>query len=239
MDQFDKAPTKVLSPPALMSAPITQLGVLLEEYGLSGEDEQIILRRVQTADGRTRGFINDQPVSIGALKEVGESLLEVHGQHDGRGFLSAGAHRDMLDEFGGLEKKSAKTAALWRAWRDAEAAFESRRRENETALRERDYLQHVREHLGALAPQPGEESELAEQRAALMAAEKIADDLTAAANALDDGVDVKLSVSARNIERAAARVNASDGSLSKAQDHIANALNEAAEARQAIDRAIS
>ena len=78
---------------------------VLEENGLPAEEDQIILRRVQSADGRTRGFVNDQPVSVTLLRTVGETLLEIHGQHDGRGFLSASAHRSMLDEFAGLEKK--------------------------------------------------------------------------------------------------------------------------------------
>ncbi|VAV95240.1 DNA repair protein RecN, partial [hydrothermal vent metagenome] len=131
---------------------------LLDENGLAGEDGagedgQIILRRVQNADGRSRGFVNDQPVSISMLRDVGEALLEIHGQHDGRGFLSASAHRGMLDEFGGLQKKAAKISSLWRAWREAQSALEERRREQDAAAREAEYLRHVYDVLQKLGPQ--------------------------------------------------------------------------------------
>ncbi len=210
----------------------------LEENGLAGDDDQIILRRVVASDGRSRGFVNDQPVSIGALKAAGELLLEVHGQHDSRGFLAAPAHRGMLDAFGGLEKKAARLAGLWRAWREREAALEERRRRSEAAAREADYLRHVVKTLEDLDPRPDEEVDLAERRAALMAAEKIAEDLSAARNALDEGgVETKLSVALRGAERAAGRLAAPSPTLTAAAEHLESALNEAAEARDMMARA--
>ncbi len=212
---------------------------VLEAQGLAAEDDQIILRRVQNADGRSRGFVNDQPVSIGALREVGEALLEIHGQHDGRGFLSASAHRGMLDEFGGLRKAAGAVAALWRNWREKQAELDERRREREAAVREVEYLRHVLAALDKLDPQPDEEKALADRRAELMAAEKIAEDLIAAAAALDEGgVEAKLSVSMRNIERAASRVSSGHGALADAGERLESAAAETAEARAAIDRAI-
>jgi len=212
---------------------------LLEQNGLVTEDDQIILRRVLGADGRGRGFVNDQPVSIGMLRDVGETLLEIHGQHDGRGFLTTAAHRSMLDEFGGLEKKVRAVASLWRAWRACEEKLAEQRRERDATAREADYLRHVAETLEKLAPAPGEETTLAERRANLMASEKIAEDLNAAAAALDEGgVESKLSVSLRNIERAGARIKSDEGPLAMASERLDRALNETMEARAAIEQAM-
>ncbi|MEM9495629.1 MAG: DNA repair protein RecN [Pseudomonadota bacterium] len=213
---------------------------LLEENGLAGEDDQIILRRVQSADGRSRGFVNDQPVSISLLRRVGEALLEIHGQHDGRGFLSSAQHRGMLDEFAGLEKKAAEVAGAWRALRDVEEALAERRRERDATAREADYLRHIADELHALAPQENEEEELAARRAALMAAENVGEDLRAAAAALGQaGLEDRLSSSLHRLERAAAAFGAEENPLAPAIDKIASALSEAMEARAAVDDAAS
>ena len=211
----------------------------LEENGLDSGDDQIILRRVQSADGRGRGFVNDHPVSIGALREIGETLLEIHGQHDGRGFLTASAHRDMLDEFGGLQKKSEKVTGLWRDWRSAVEALDEKKRDRDATAREADYLRHVADILEKLDPQPDEEAALASRRAELMAAEKISDDLSAAAAALSDGdFDKKLSQSLRRIEHGAARLEGDNNPLATAAARLDSAVNELTEARAAIDEAM-
>lgn len=211
---------------------------VLEENSLDSGDDQIILRRVQGADGRGRAFINDQPVSIGMLRTVGEMLLEIHGQHDGRGFLTATAHRAMLDEFGGLTGKAEKLAKLWRIWRDCQDILETRRGERDAAMREADYLRHVAETLIQLDPQPDEEAELAARRAELMASEKIAEDLNAAAAALDaGGVDNKVSTSLRHLERGAGRIEENE-ILSAAIERLDGALNELTEARAYLDASI-
>ena len=213
---------------------------VLEDNGLDTGEDQVILRRVQGADGRGRGFVNDQPVSIGMLRTVGETLIEIHGQHDGRGFLTAPAHRGMLDEFGGLAKKADAARALWRDWRDAEETLEEKKRERDAAVREADYLRHVVDHLGKLDPQADEEAALAARRAELMASDKIADDLNAAAAAMGEGgFDSKLAAALRRIERAAAQMQGDDNPLAKLAARLDSALNEAAEARMALDDAIS
>lgn len=212
---------------------------VLEENGLDTGEDQVILRRVQTADGRGRGFVNDQPVSIAMLRAVGETLIEIHGQHDGRGFLTAPAHRGMLDEFGGLQKKAASLSGLWRRWRDAVEALEEKQREREANLREADYLRHVVKTLGKLDPQTDEEATLAQRRAELMASDKIAEDLNAAMTALGEGAfDAKLATALRRIERAAARLEDKDNPLTTAATRLDAALNEAAEARGALEAAI-
>jgi DNA repair protein RecN (Recombination protein N) len=212
---------------------------VLEENGLDTGEDQVILRRVQTADGRGRGFVNDQPVSVAMLKSVGETLIEIHGQHDGRGFLTASAHRGMLDEFGGLTKKAIALEALWRRWRDAEDALETKKRDRDAALREADYLRHVVKHLSKLDPQPDEEAALAMRRTELMASDKIAEDLNAAATAIGEGAfDSKLGVALRRIEKAAALLEEKNNPLAAAAERLHAALNEAAEARGAIEAAI-
>ncbi len=212
---------------------------LLEENALPADDDQIILRRVQGADGRSRGFVNDQPVSIALLRTIGETLLEIHGQHDGRGFLASAVHRSLLDEFGGIEKKAATVRRHWDKWRTIQRDLEERRREQDAVAREVDYLRHIVTQLEDLDPQTDEESDLAARRAALMAAEKISEDLNAATAAIDEGgIETKLSVALRNVERAGERLSAGGDVLKGAAAHLENALSEAGEASAAIARAI-
>jgi DNA repair protein RecN (Recombination protein N) len=149
---------------------------LLKANDIPAEDE-LILRRVQFADGRTRAFINDQPVSVQAMKELGAALVEIHGQHDERALVDAGTHRRLLDAFGALEADAAKVAALWQARREAQAAADAHRAEVERAKREGDWLRHAVDELGKLSPQAGEETALADRRTAMMQAEKVAEDL--------------------------------------------------------------
>jgi DNA repair protein RecN (Recombination protein N) len=105
---------------------------LLAEHGIAAEDE-LILRRVQFSDGRTRAFVNDQPVSVQALKALGQALVEIHGQHDDRALVDAATHRRLLDAFGGLEADAARVEASWRARRDEAETAEAHRAEVERA----------------------------------------------------------------------------------------------------------
>ena len=98
-------------------APAHPVRALLRESGIDA-DGDIILRRVQGRDGRSRAFVNDQPVSANLLREAGASLVEIHGQHDDRAMVEPRAHRTLLDAFAGLEREAAEVAAHHRAWRD-------------------------------------------------------------------------------------------------------------------------
>ncbi|MGH6944586.1 MAG: AAA family ATPase, partial [Geminicoccaceae bacterium] len=149
---------------------------LLAEQGLEAEDP-LVMRRVLGADGRSRAYLNDQPVSLGLLRQLGALLVEVHGQHEQQGLLDATTQRSLLDAFGQhgplLEALRAAHAA-WRAADDREAAIAS---EVERAATEESYLRHAFAELDELAPAPGEEAVLAETRARLMNREKLAQGL--------------------------------------------------------------
>jgi DNA repair protein RecN (Recombination protein N) len=201
---------------------------LLADNGLSGEDE-LILRRVQFADGRTRAFVNDQPVSVQALRALGAALVEIHGQHDERAFVEAATHRGLLDAYGGIEGDAAAVTSLWAQWRECEAAVQSHRADVDRASREAEWLRHAVEELGRLAPQPGEESALAERRAAMMQAEKVADDLRSTHDGLagPNSPVAPLAGAVRRLERRAAQAPTLVEPVTKAIDAALTALDEA------------
>ena len=152
---------------------------LLAENGIDAEGA-LILRRVQTADGKTRAFVNDQPCGVSLLKEIGALMVEIHGQHDDRALVAGAEHRRLLDAFGRLEPDADEVAARHRSLRDLEAEAAKLRAAVEASARDADYLRSSVEELEALSPEPGEETSLADRRQFLMRAEKIAGDLTEA-----------------------------------------------------------
>ena len=201
--------------------------VLLAANDIPAEDE-LILRRVQFADGRTRAFINDQPVSVQVMKELGTALVEIHGQHDERALVDAATHRRLLDAFGALEADAAKVAGLWEARREAQAAADAHRAEVERAKREGDWLRHAVEELGTLSPQAGEETALAERRTGMMQAEKVAEDLRDAHEVIagaNSSVPALAGV-VRRLERRAAQAPSLVEPAVKALDAALTALEE-------------
>ncbi|HDZ72185.1 MAG TPA: DNA repair protein RecN [Aurantimonas coralicida] len=154
------------------------LGVraLLDDNGFD-DDGDVILRRVQSADGRTRGFINDRPASVALMRQVGQALVEIHGQHDDRALVDPEAHRTLLDQYGGLEREAAAVAGAHAAWRSTEQELRAHRARVDAAAREADYIRAAVEELSDLAPIAGEEDELAERRQIMMRSEKIVTDV--------------------------------------------------------------
>src|SRR6187551_360645 len=148
------------------------------------DDGDIILRRVQTADGRTRVFVNDQPSSVSLMRDIGRALVEIHGQHDERAMVEPAAHRQLLDAFGGHVGAADGVAESWKRWRGADQDLARHRAKVEAAAREAEYLRASATELSRLDPQPGEETELSEKRAAMMRAEKIASDISDAQEVL-------------------------------------------------------
>ncbi len=130
---------------------------ILAANDIAAEDE-LILRRVQFSDGRTRAFVNDQPVSVQVMRQLGSVLVEIHGQHDDRALVDAATHRSLLDAFGALEADAARVSAPWDARRAAQEAADNHRAEVERAQRESDWLRHAVDELDKLKPEPGEET---------------------------------------------------------------------------------
>ncbi len=178
---------------------------LLAENGIAAEDA-LILRRVQGADGRSRAFINDTSVSVQLLRQVGQALVEIHGQHDDRALIDPSGHRDLVDAFGGLSAEAARVAEAYDTWQQAEA--ERARHDSEIAASRAnaDYLSHALEELSQLKPERGEEEALASRRQLMMNAEKIAAELAEALDALQgEGTGgARLAAALRRIERQAA-----------------------------------
>jgi DNA repair protein RecN (Recombination protein N) len=209
----------------------------LKAGGLDAEGD-LILRRVQGADGRSRAFVNDQPVSVALLRQVGALLVEIHGQHDDRALVDANAHRALLDAFAGLEADVAAVAAAHAAWRRAVAAVAALRGRIESATAEAAYLRAAADELAALAPQPDEETALAARRAAMMRAERIAGDVAEAHETVAGAASPMpaLASLARRLERKRAEAG---GMLDPAIAAIDRALAALQEAEGALDAAIA
>lgn len=192
-------------------------------------DGDLILRRVQMADGRTRALVNDQPVSVQTLRAIGAALVEIHGQHDERALVDPATHRILLDGAGGCEPLARATALAHRAWREAKAALASQQARVETARKEADFLRHAAEELGKLAPQPGEEATLAERRATMMQAEKVVSELNEAYDAIAGQAAPGPFISAvlRRLERRAEQAPALVDPSVRALDAVLIAIDEA------------
>lgn len=223
--------TAILEPP-----PGHPVRAALAENGFS-VDGPILLRRQLTQDGRGRAHLNDQPASAALLRQIGESLIEIHGQHDDRGLLNPASHRDCVDAHGGLAGQVAAVALGFHAWRKAQSDAHSYRQQVADAQREQAFLAHAVQELATLAPQEGEETQLADQRAFLMAAEKISADLTEAADALSgqQGIDAKLNLALRRLARAKQHAQ---GRLDGAIAALERAAVETNEARLAVEAAV-
>ena len=191
--------------------------------------DELILRRVQLSDGRTRAFVNDQPVSVQVLKSLGTALVEIHGQHDERALVDVATHRMLLDAYGGLETDVAETGRAWSDWRAAVEAFDAHRARVEQASREADWLRHAVEELKTLAPTSGEETALAARRTAMMQAEKVAGDLRDAHDAVAGTRSAvpMLASAVRRLERRAAQAPALVEPAVKSLDAALHAIEDA------------
>jgi len=200
----------------------------LKEQGIEADDD-LILRRIQSIDGKTRAFVNDQPVSVQTLRSLGAALVEIHGQHDDRALVDAATHRALLDAYAGLEDDAADVARLYEARREAAEAVETHRADVERAEREADYLRHAVAELKKLAPEAGEETTLAERRAAMMQAEKIAGDLQDAYEAVTGNASPVPSFASaiRRLERRSAQAPGLADPAVKALDTALSAIEEA------------
>lgn len=201
------------------------------------EDGDVILRRVQAGDGRTRVFINDQPASVALMREIGRALVEIHGQHDERALVDTAMHRELLDAFGGLSERVNEVREAWRVWRETEQLLAGHRAKVEDAEREADFLRASLEELNKLDPQPGEEETLAEARAGMMRAEKMAADISDALEVLSGNASPvpQLASLLRRLQRKAPQAG---GLLDEILDSLDAALVSLDAAQSAVEEAM-
>lgn len=201
---------------------------VLAEAGLPVTDE-LILRRINAQDGRKTAWVNDRRCSGDVLRQLSETLVELHGQHDDRGLLDPKGHRLILDEFAGLDPAKEKTRAAWSA--KGKAAKELKAAEGAmAAIRdEEEFLRHAVAELDALAPLPGEEAQLDVQRRVMQGAEKIRSDVIRAHEILgNQGAEAAMAEALRWL----------DGAASKAEGRLENSMGALGRAMVELDEAI-
>ena len=207
---------------------------VLREQGIEPEyDEALIVRRTLKSDGGSRAFVGGASVPAGLLRDIGSLAVEIHGQHDDRGLLNSRGHRALLDTFAKLDLDPVGDA--WAEVTRIEAELLDARSAAAVAERDRDWLEHASREIEALAPEAGEETRLAEERAAMQAGLKAGESLTGLDELLggSEGALAQLRQAARRIERGAA----DHPLLAEALAALDRALIETSEAEDRITRA--
>ena len=208
---------------------------VLREAGLPADDT-LILRRVNSRDGRKTAWINDRRASGDILRALSDTLLELHGQNDDRGLLNASGHRQLLDAFGDLEDDVARTRAAWRDLQGARAALAEAEAAAATLADEEEFLRHTVAELTTLGPQPGEDAALDAQRRMMQSAEKIREDIARAHTALgSDGAEGMMRDASRWLESAAEKA---EGALDEPLTALERAVVELGEAEDGVARAL-
>jgi DNA repair protein RecN (Recombination protein N) len=203
---------------------------VLAEAGIAVEGDTLVLRRVVNGDGRSRAFVDDQPASVGLLRQAGEMLVEIQGQFAQRGLLDPATHREVLDAFGVSPAALGAVSEAWRRWRTI-----ARERAEADALlaqarAEEDHLRHALAEFEALAPRMGEETALADERALLMNRERLVEALDAALAELagERGGERALNAALRTLERL------QDRSVGRLDAGLAALRRAAVETREAV-----
>jgi DNA repair protein RecN (Recombination protein N) len=205
---------------------------VLAEVGVEMEAE-LVLRREARPDGRRQAWANDRRVAAETLRALGETLVELHGQHDDRGLLNPRGHRAILDAFAGAEGPLAEVRAAWEGLAAARRAAEAADARLAALVREEDYLRHAVAELDALGPEPGEEAALDARRRALQAGARLAGELARAQTALaEEGAGRPMLEALRALERAAPAV---EGRLDAALEALGRALDALAEAERGVE----
>lgn len=208
---------------------------ILEEAGLPG-GEELILRRINTAEGRKTAWVNDRRCSGEVLRRLSETLVELHGQHDDRGLLNPRGHRAILDEFAGLDAAKLQCRAAWGARGQAAKALAAAEAAMAAIRDEEEFLNHAVAELDALSPEPGEEATLDTRRRTMQGAEKIRSDVIRAHEILGGkGAEAALSDALRWLDGAAGK---SEGALEAPMAALSRALVELDDAVSGIAGAI-
>lgn len=206
---------------------------VLSEVGISAEDGEVILRRVNTVEGRKTAWVNDRRVSGEVLRDLSDALVELHGQHDDRGLLNPRGHRALLDAFAGLDLGGLRAA--WRARAQAREALSAARTALDRAQVEEEFLRHAVTELDKLNPLPGEEATLDSRRRLMQGAERIRSDIARAHAALSDGAEGAMRDALRWLEGASDRA---EGRLDGAMGALNRALIELGEATDGVEDAL-
>lgn len=216
-------------------APDHPARAVLDEAGLPAEDG-LILRRVNSADGRKTAWVNDRRCSGEVLRRLSETLVELHGQHDDRGLLDPRGHRALLDTYGDLGGLVAETRGAWRALRAARKAEAAARATLDEVRAEEEFLRHAVAELDKLAPEPGEEEELDRRRRLMQAAAKIREDIARAHAALGlEGAEGAMGDALRWMEGVAGQA---EGTLDAPLDAVGRALGEVSDAVAGLEAAL-
>lgn len=201
---------------------------VLKQQGLES-DTVLILRRVLGADGRSRGFINDQPVSVGLMRQIGDMLVEVHSQFETHGLLDARTHRGLLDDYAGLTADVRALGGLWDAWKTLERKLNDAVSGAEKAKADEEYLRHAVQELEGLNPLTGEEDQLLDQREAMKGRDHIIQALNESWDAISSeaGAEMMVSRASRALERVADKTGTDINPAIDALDRAAAELQEA------------
>tara|TARA_B100001989_G_scaffold250742_1_gene228414 strand:+ start:555 stop:2207 length:1653 start_codon:yes stop_codon:yes gene_type:complete len=196
---------------------------ILEEADIIIEDDMLLLRRVVYNNGKSRAFINDQPVTVGLLKDVGSTLVEIHGQFETQGLLNPATHRAMLDEYAGFDSD---IKARWQAWKEAQDQVRHMAEESVRSKVEELYLRDSLRDLENLDPQDDEEEALSTLRDMLRNKEDVIQALAEAdvlLNSDSDPVRKAWAVLDKIAGKGGERLSAAVDALSRASDEIREA----------------
>lgn len=208
---------------------------ILQEAGLPSGDT-LLLRRVNAREGRKTAWVNDRRASGEVLRQLSDTLVELHGQQDDRGLLNPRGHRALLDAFGELTGERAEARGAWAALRTAREGLTAAGEALEKARADEDFLRHAVDELDRLAPEPGEEESLDRRRRMMQAAGRIREDVARAHAALGpDGAEGAAGDAMRWLEGVAERA---EGALDEPIAAIGRALVEIDEAAGGVARFI-
>ena len=207
----------------------------LQEAGLA-DGQDVILRRVNSKDGRKTAWINDRRVSGDLLRLISAHLLELHGQHDDRGLLDAKGHRGLLDQFAGHVELLETTRLAWRELAQAKADLQAELEALSTLKEEEEFLRHAVGELHELRPLVGEEAELDSKRRIMQASERLKVDIAKALQALGrEAAEGMLSDALRWLEDASEEI---DGKLDGAIEALSSSLSRLYDASSEIEKCL-
>lgn len=205
---------------------------ILEDAGLPG-GEELVLRRINTADGRKTAWVNDRRCSGEVLRRLSETLVELHGQHDDRGLLNPRGHRALLDAFADVPELLAQTRVAWADMAKARRTVSATRSALEAMRAEEEFLRHAVAELDRLDPEPGEDEALDARRRQMQQAERIKGDIARAHALLSEGAEASLGEAQRWLEGVE---GADDIGLSAPLSALSRAMVELGDAQDGVQR---